>query len=394
MPGYAMASWERGYGDFHLRPDLGDAAPRSRGSRRRRSCSATSRWDDGSPVVASPRQVLEGARSSGRAPLGFEPMFGSELEFYPPPRDLRRGAREALPRPHAVGAVHPRLPHPRDELRRAVHPRRSGTAMQGAGMPVETSKGEAWPGQHEINFRFADALRDGGRPRRLQERRQGDRVPARLLDHVHGEAATTTGSAPRATSTPRSGGTARTRSRTSRDDLRALPRRLDRLRSPSSRSSSRRRSTRTSASRRAQWAPTTLAWGHDNRTCGFRVVGHGAARARLETRIPGARRRTRTSPSRRCSPPACTGSRRSSSSRRRSRATRTSPTPSASRTRCARRSRALERRDGRAAALGDEVVDHYLNYARTEQRAVRQDRDLLGARAHVRTWLSASVSSG
>src|SRR5438105_288818 len=34
------------------------------------------------------------------------------------------------------------------------------------------------------------------------------------------------------------------------------------------------------------WAPTTLAWGHDNRTCGFRVVGHGGAR-RIETRIPG-----------------------------------------------------------------------------------------------------------
>src|SRR5207248_1286583 len=35
------------------------------------------------------------------------------------------------------------------------------------------------------------------------------------------------------------------------------------------------------------WAPTTLAWGHDNRTCGFRIVGHGNA-LRAETRIPGA----------------------------------------------------------------------------------------------------------
>ena len=35
------------------------------------------------------------------------------------------------------------------------------------------------------------------------------------------------------------------------------------------------------------WAPTTLAWGHDNRTCGFRIVGHGPA-LRTETRIPGA----------------------------------------------------------------------------------------------------------
>src|SRR5256886_10273871 len=35
------------------------------------------------------------------------------------------------------------------------------------------------------------------------------------------------------------------------------------------------------------WAPTTLAWGYDNRTCGFRIVGHGSA-LRAETRIPGA----------------------------------------------------------------------------------------------------------
>src|ERR1043166_5803139 len=34
------------------------------------------------------------------------------------------------------------------------------------------------------------------------------------------------------------------------------------------------------------WAPTTLAWGHDNRTCGFRIVGHGRSQ-RVETRIPG-----------------------------------------------------------------------------------------------------------
>src|SRR5206468_6750182 len=35
------------------------------------------------------------------------------------------------------------------------------------------------------------------------------------------------------------------------------------------------------------WAPTTLAWAHDNRTCGFRIVGHGSS-LRPETRIPGA----------------------------------------------------------------------------------------------------------
>ena len=60
--------------------------------------------------------------------------------------------------------------------------------MQGAGIRVETSKGEAWPGQHEINFRYRRRGDDGRQPRRLQERRQGDRAPERLLDHVHGQA--------------------------------------------------------------------------------------------------------------------------------------------------------------------------------------------------------------
>ena len=35
------------------------------------------------------------------------------------------------------------------------------------------------------------------------------------------------------------------------------------------------------------WAPTALAWGRDNRTCGYRIVGHGAG-FRMESRVPGA----------------------------------------------------------------------------------------------------------
>ena len=126
----------RGDGARALRRRSGTTARRSR--RRRGRCCAR--------------------RSSGRAALGFEPMFGSELEFYLFKETLRRGAREALPRPDAVGAVHPRLPRPRDDLRRAASSARSGTACRRAGIPVESSKGEAWPGQHEINFRYADAL--------------------------------------------------------------------------------------------------------------------------------------------------------------------------------------------------------------------------------------------
>ena len=129
VPGYALASWETGYGDFGLQPDLATL-------RRVPWHEATALvlcdvvWHDGSPVAPSPRQVLKAQVEKAHA-LGYDAMFGSELEFFLLARELRRGAREALPRPHAVGAVHPRLPHPRLGLRRAVPAR--GAARDGGG---------------------------------------------------------------------------------------------------------------------------------------------------------------------------------------------------------------------------------------------------------------------
>ena len=80
VPGYSIASWERGYGDFGLQPDLATL-------RRIPWHEATAlvlcdvTWHDGSPVRPSPRQVL--ARQVERArELGYEAMFGSELEFF------------------------------------------------------------------------------------------------------------------------------------------------------------------------------------------------------------------------------------------------------------------------------------------------------------------------
>ena len=81
QPGYAMASWERGYGDFALEPDLATLRrdPVARG--RPRSSSATSAGTTARP--SSPRRARCCARQVERArALGFEPMFGSELEFY------------------------------------------------------------------------------------------------------------------------------------------------------------------------------------------------------------------------------------------------------------------------------------------------------------------------
>ena len=185
VPGYEIASWERGYGDFAVVPDLATL-------RRIPWLEATAlvlgdvTWHDGSPVQPSPRQVLR-AQMERAAALGFTPMVGSELEFYLLRETLLGGAREGLPRPHAVGALHPRLPRPRDDVRRAPPPRDPqrdarrgdpGRDVQGRG--VARAAGDQLPLRGRAD--------DGRQPRRLQERRQGDRVPPRLLAHLHGQA--------------------------------------------------------------------------------------------------------------------------------------------------------------------------------------------------------------
>jgi glutamine synthetase len=113
------------------------------------------------------------------------------------------------------------------------------------------------------------------------------------------------------------------------------------------------------------WAPTTLAWGHDNRTCGFRVVGHGDSK-RVETRIPGGD----VNPylafaaliaaglhgiEQELDPPAALEGNAYESDAERF--------PHTLRDAIA----ALESGSMARPALGDDVVDHYLNYARTEQ---------------------------
>ena len=155
VPGYQLASWERGYGDFALLPDLATL-------RRIPWLEATALvlcdvgWHDGSPVAPSPRQVLRAQVERAEA-LGFTPMIGSELEFFL----LKETYEEA----HTQGYENltPSVPYILDyHILASTYDegfiRQIRNGMQAAGMKVETSKGEAWPGQHEINFRYADAL--------------------------------------------------------------------------------------------------------------------------------------------------------------------------------------------------------------------------------------------
>jgi glutamine synthetase len=153
--GYAMASWEQGYGDFSLTPDLATLrkVPWLEGTA---LVLCDVGLGDGTPLSVSPRQVLRAQVERARA-AGFEPMVGSELEFY-----LLKESYEEAHAKHYRDLT-PSVPYILDYHILATtfdEPliRQIRNAMQAAGIKVESSKGEAWPGQQEINFRYADAL--------------------------------------------------------------------------------------------------------------------------------------------------------------------------------------------------------------------------------------------
>ena len=151
-----MASWERGYGDLLLIPDLDTlrAVPWQEGTV---ICLADVAWPGGAEVMPSPRQILRRqlARLDER---GWSANAGTELEFMvfldTYEEAWHKGYRDLRPA-NLYNVDYSLLGTAR------VEPliRRIRNSMAGAGMVVEDSKGECNFGQHEINFHYADALR-------------------------------------------------------------------------------------------------------------------------------------------------------------------------------------------------------------------------------------------
>ena len=360
VPGYDIASWERGYGDFRIDLDLATL-------RRLPWLEGTALvlgdvvWEDGAPVRPSPRQVLKAQVERARA-LGFEPMFGSELEFFL--------LKETYAEAHAkhYRDLTPSVPYILDYHVLATtydEPfiRQIRNGMQGAGMAVESSKGEAWPGQHEINFRYADAVtaadnhvvyKNGAKEIAhlngcsVTFMAKPDHTWIGNSCHIHGSM--WRGGEPALVDEAVFGGWLA--------GWIAHAAELAIFLAPTINSYKRYAA--------GSWAPTTLAWGEDNRTCGFRVVGRGPSR-RVETRIPGGdvnpylafaalvaagldgiERELEP-------PPRLEGNAYESDAVR---------FPATLRDAIA----ALAEGSFARGAIGDDVVDHYLNYARTEQR--------------------------
>ena len=306
--------WEQGYGDFDTVPDFATFRrflARGDGARARRRDVARRKARRAVAAPGAPRadRTCRGARAHADGRLGARVLSRA--------RDLRGRACEGLRGPHAVRPVHPRLPHPRLDLRRAaaaLDPEQHA----GGGDPGRDVQGRGVAGPAGDQLPVRGRPDDGRQPRDLQERRQGDRVPARLRDQLHGEAVRVVDRQllphPRE---PLARRPQRLRPRRLADG--ALPGRFlagQIACARSSRSSSPRRSTRTSAMRRAA-GRRHARLGARQPHARFRVVGHGRA-LRVETRIPGGEP-TRTSRSRRRSPPGSTASRTSRASRSRSR---------------------------------------------------------------------------
>jgi glutamine synthetase len=285
VPGYEMANWEKGYGDFGIVPDM-TTLRRIPWLDRTALVICDVANHDGSPVVASPRQVLI-AQYERAAEMGYTPLMASELEFYL----YKESYAEAHEKDYS--GLTPTIPYILDYHILAttmdeqyLGPIRRG--MHAAGIPVEFSKGEAWYGQHEVNFRYADAVTSADRHTIYKN-------GAKEIAFLHEISATfmakpsekDIGSSCHIhTSLAKEGGNAFVDGEEETDIFRhflggqrAHIRELALFVAPAINSYKRYASE--------SWAPTSVSWGRDNRTCGFRIVGHGQAR-RVECRIPGA----------------------------------------------------------------------------------------------------------
>ena len=159
IPFRSMANWEGGYGRLAIVPDMATLR-RIPWLDRTALVLCDVANHDGSPVVASPRQVLI-AQYERAHEMGYSPMLAFASSSSTSTTAMRtRTTRTTAASPD--DPVHPRLPHPRHDHGQGI-PRPIRRGMHGAGIPVEFSKGEAWYGQHEVNTRYADAVTSADR---------------------------------------------------------------------------------------------------------------------------------------------------------------------------------------------------------------------------------------
>jgi glutamine synthetase len=291
VPGYRLASWERGYGDFRMVPDLATLRVASWLEKTALVlCDLTPR-DSHALLAEAPRSILR-RQVERAAAMGFQAMAGSELEYYSFNQSYRQAAAAGYASLEPAGWYledYHVLQGTREEaLNGAV--RRHLTQ---SGIPVECSKGEWGKGQHELNLRYSDALNMADRHVIFKQclKEVADRLGMSVTFMAKFDSSQAGSSCHLHLSLWRDG-----------ESIMQGPSQLGPVccsevfrwflggwiahvpefmvfYAPTVNSYKRYRS--------GSWAPTRLAWSYDNRTASFRVVGKGPS-LRIECRIPGA----------------------------------------------------------------------------------------------------------
>ncbi|MCZ8100561.1 MAG: glutamine synthetase family protein [Burkholderiales bacterium] len=292
VPGYAAASWSQGYGDFVLKPDMATL-------RRIPWLPATAlvladvldhhHHED---VPHSPRAILKKQVARVEA-MKMKAFFASELEFYlfdEGYADIHaRGYRDPKTAGYYIEDYHVFQTTKEEPVMRAV---RNG--LQGAGIPVENSKGEWGPGQEEINVRYADALEMADRhviiKNGIKEMAYAAGKAVTFMakwrydlagssSHVHASLWDAAGRKPLFFD-PKAAHSMSPLARQFLAGQLAHAREIAYFLAPFINSYKRFQA--------GTFAPTRAVWSIDNRTAGFRLCGEGTKGVRVECRVGGA----------------------------------------------------------------------------------------------------------
>ncbi len=288
VDGYAMSSWDSGYGDLKMAPDYDTLRPIPwlPGTA---MVLADVQWLDDKPVAASPRQILRRQIDALRAE-NMVALVGTELEFIVFKDSFEtawnKAYRDLIPA-NQYNVDYSIIGTTRVEpLIRAIR-----LGMAGAGLTVESAKGECNLGQHEIAFRYEEALtscdhhviyKTGAKEIADQQNcsltfmakfneREGNSC------HIHLSYRGLDGSFVMADDADKEHGLSDLGRSFIAGQI-AHMKELTLLYAPNINSYKRYVP--------GSFAPTSIRWGRDNRTCSFRLVGHGPS-LRLENRVPG-----------------------------------------------------------------------------------------------------------
>jgi glutamine synthetase len=292
VPGYAFTSWETGYGDFHLIPDMATLRQADWLSKTALVLCDLVNDPNAQPVEISPRQMLR-RQIERAATMGFTVMGAAELELYvfnetyETARDKRYHDLKTAGR--YIEDYHILQGTKEEDLIGAIR-----RGLDRSGIPVECSKGEWGPGQQEINIAYSEALHQADRCALLKH-------AAKEIALLQGKAITfmakwdetLAGSSMHLHLSLRDGkGQSAFSGGVNQGNLNANDlfrwflggwmqhaREFACFYAPYVSSYKRYQAT--------SFAPTGIAWSYDNRTAGFRVVGGGPS-LRIECRLPGA----------------------------------------------------------------------------------------------------------